>query len=57
MTRPGTVEAAERPESVCVRLHTKMLEKMINCQEIKNPEKLSDSYQRVSKWHFDFKDQ
>lgn len=34
-----------------------MLEKMINSQEIKNPEQLSDSYLKLSKWHFDFKDQ
>jgi len=34
-----------------------MLEKMITGNEIKDPEQLSDSYLKLSKWHFDFKDQ
>ena len=34
-----------------------MLEKMINNQEIKDCQQLSDSYLKLSKWHFDFKDQ
>ena len=33
-----------------------MLEKMINNNEIKNANQLSDSYLMLSKWHFDFKD-
>ena len=33
-----------------------MLEKMIVNKEIKDPEQLSNSYLKLSKWNFDFKD-
>jgi hypothetical protein len=34
-----------------------MLEKMIVNNEIKDPQQLSDSYLKLSKWQFDYKDQ
>ena len=33
-----------------------MLEKMIKNDEIKDASQLSESYLKLSKWHFDFKD-
>ena len=34
-----------------------MLEKMVASKEIKDPAQLSDSYLKLSKWQFDYKDQ